>query len=153
MDSVKFINRLLEEGKTEVTLKLKDEIVVSHYDGDYMAKALRDSNFANNLACIIARPEIRKHNSLIEQMRDQDLLDDYERGSFKFESYVTKILEDNWSDFISEKLVKIDNKRGVCHLEATLSLPVLLLVKAFKSDLSLNDRLLALLDKENSNDE
>ena len=86
-------------------------------------------------------------------MRDQDLLDDYERGSFKFESYVTKILEDNWSDFISEKLVKIDNKRGVCHLEATLSLPVLLLVKAFKSDLSLNDRLLALLDKENSNDE
>ena len=95
MDSVKFINRLLEEGKTEVTLKLKDEIVVSHYDGDYMAKALRDSNFANNLACIIARPEIRKHNSLIEQMRDQDLLDDYERGSFKFESYVTKILEDN----------------------------------------------------------
>ena len=51
-------------------------------------------------------------------MREEAFLDDYERGSFTFEDYLTEYITDNFYDqeFIEASTEKYDHKRGFCTL-------------------------------------
>jgi len=71
-------------------------------------------------------------NSVLEQFRDNDLLDEYERGDYMFAEFLNEIIRENFYDLelIEHSTEKYDYKRGFCTLTATVEIPVNNLLKA-----------------------
>ena len=60
-------------------------------------------------------------------MRNQDHLEDYERGDFDFENYCTEMIKENfyeYYDFIECSTEQYDHKRGCTTVTATLETTV-----------------------------
>jgi len=146
---VEKIKNLNLDPNTPIKLKLSNNRQVFHYTGDYTDEVYKDTNFLYDLSYVVSFEYIRKYNSIINEMRQNNLLDDYERGSFSFDDYIYNLLAENRWDYVQENLEQWDYKRGKLTLEAELEVPAHLLLKALESFMSLDSNWSIFIKTEN----
>ena len=109
------IRALKLEDSTNVNLTWEEGCDVHHYTDDHVDMAVSNTGIAHTLAeAITEGPLYKNGNEILEEMRDDGLLDDYERGSEDFTSFVAEVIEDNhWDyDWFEYETTKYDHKRG-----------------------------------------
>ena len=112
------------EGSSKVTLSTEDGAEIVHYTGeDYEGETIRDSGIANSLACLVISQHL-PNNTAIEELRNDGYLDDYERGSFEFEEYVTETIAENGYELglLEVDTKHYDHKRGYTNVKAELEI-------------------------------
>lgn len=109
---------------TEVTLVYKDSVDVVHYTGEAEETAVVETDTVERLVEVMVNTGINFHQNLVEDARDQDHLEDYERGSFSFAEHVQEKVQENfydYYDYIDFETMQYDHKRGRTTVRATLS--------------------------------
>lgn len=109
-----------------VSLTYSDSEEVLHYKGEAEETAVNHTTTVENLV-EIARSGIKFQDDLISDMRDQDHLEDYERGDFDFDSYCRDMIADNFYDYdgyIECSTEQYDHKRGKTTVTASLTTTV-----------------------------
>ena len=124
------LNKLNLSESANITLKYKAGTQVFHYTGDYLDEAFNETQALYDVARLVSWEGIRKHNSLINNLRSNGALDDYERGSFEFEDHVYQAIRENWDEYVEESLEQWDHKRGMCNLTAEVEVPRNLIAEA-----------------------
>ena len=90
---------------------------------------MNETNVINEFATLIAQSKLDARNrwsgNILEHLRNEYYLDDYERGSFAFEEYLADILSENFYDvdLIDYSTEKYDHKRGFTTLTAQVEIP------------------------------
>ncbi len=104
---------------TKVRLKYRDGGSVVHSNNNFEDTVVHGTYIANHLSEMINNPSIG-NSDILKEMRDAGLLDEYERGSFEFESYVAEVIAENWRDYdwIEATTERHDHKRG--HTEVSV---------------------------------
>ena len=93
-------------------------------------EAMNQTDVINNFASLIANTKLDVRNqwsgNIIQHLRDNDFLDEYERGSFAFEDFLTDMITENFydMDFVEHSTEKYDHKRGFCTLTAQVEVPL-----------------------------
>tara|TARA_Y100001937_G_scaffold123596_1_gene186714 strand:- start:6 stop:482 length:477 start_codon:yes stop_codon:yes gene_type:complete len=91
--------------------------------------AMNETDVINSFASLIANTKLDARNrwsgNVIQHLRDNDFLDEYERGSFEFEDFLAETLTENFydTDLIEYSTEKYDHKRGFCTLTAQVEVP------------------------------
>ena len=109
--------------ETTVSLTYEDDADVFHFRGDAEETAVNETGTIEALVDA-ARSGIKFQEDLIEDMRDQDHLEDYERDSYDFENYCTQMIKENfydYYDYIDCSTEQYDHKRGNTTVTATLT--------------------------------
>ena len=105
-----------------VTLSYSEGTDVFVHNETEIETALSETDVVSSLASLIATRGLhvssRWSGQIIESLREGGHLDEYERGSFTFEDYLTEFLTENFydQDFIDHSTEKYDHKRGFCTL-------------------------------------
>tara|TARA_Y100000593_G_scaffold80967_1_gene151265 strand:+ start:557 stop:1042 length:486 start_codon:yes stop_codon:yes gene_type:complete len=122
---------------SKVTLSTEGGAEIIHYTGeDYEGETIDDTGIAYQLAALVASTHL-PNNDLIEEMRYNGALDDYERGSFEFEEYVAGVIRGDWYEYMDVNTEHYDHKRGYTNVKAELKLTLGELLKADVDDPSL----------------
>ena len=122
------------DGSSKVTLSTEGGSEIVHYTGeDYEGETVTETGIATDLANLVTSKHLAS-NSIIEELRGEGYLDDYERGSYEFESYVAEAIAENWyeSDFLSVRTEHYDHKRGYTNVSAELEITLNELLSANK---------------------
>ena len=97
---------------------------------------LRETDTANRFASLITTRGLTvtsgyTNEEVLQAMRGNNLLDDYERGDGDFEEYIaTVIRESHWDhEWIDTSTEKYDHKRGFCTVSANANVPVQQLIE------------------------
>ena len=97
---------------------------------------LRETNTAEYLAGLITTKGLTVTNGytneeVLQAMRDNDLLDDYDRGDFAFEEFVAEVIRaSHWDhEWVETSTEKYDYKRGFCTVSANVNVPVQQLIE------------------------
>ena len=110
--------------ETKVTLSLSEGTDVFVHNETEVDTALSETSVVDNVAELITTPGFavatRWGENPIQTLRDQDLLDDYERGSESFTEFVAETIGENFYDqeFVEYSTERYDHKRGFCTLSA-----------------------------------
>lgn len=105
-----------------VNLIYEDNEDVIHYTGEAEEAAISQTTTVEKLV-ELANSGINFEDDLISDMREQDHLEDYERGSYNFESYCSDTLVENfydYGDYIECNTEHYDHKRGNTTVTARL---------------------------------
>jgi|TARA_R110001583_G_scaffold26294_4_gene94730 hypothetical protein len=135
-------NKLQEmnlDGSSKVVLTTAGGAEIVHYTGEgYEAVTVTETGIATNLANLATSTHLA-NNSVIEELRDEGYLDDYERGSFEFEEYVAAAISENWYEcgFLNVTTDHWDHKRGYTNVSAELEITLNELLTANKENPSL----------------
>ena len=92
--------------------------------------ALAETDVVQTFSNLVTTPGLQVFNgygdNILEELRDSGHLDDYCRGSFEFEEFVSEVVAENIYDFdfIDRSVEKYDHKRGFCTLTAAVQVPV-----------------------------
>lgn len=118
-----------------VTFILEQGTDVFHFNESHLETALSDTSVPELVSSVITsglKITTEYGNDPLEVLRDAELLEDYERGSYFFEDFVSEAIRDNfWEhELIEESTEKYDHKRGFTTLTSTF--------KALASDVSQN---------------
>ena len=112
---------------TVVTLTYEEGADVFHFNETEIETALSETDVVEQLAELIATPGLEAKDgwsgiSIIENLREAGLLDEYERGSSNFAEYLTEMINENFYDteLIDYSTEKYDHKRGFTTLTATV---------------------------------
>ena len=107
------------------TLTLEVNHTVSHWDGDYHNRAYNESGIFQRLSEVVSH-RLLSENSHITLLRDKELLDDYNRGDFKFKEFVAdKMRQENENyGFVVSDLETWDRKRGNLKMTAMVETTV-----------------------------
>ena len=130
MSVVKRLQSLNLEEDAMVTLTFKEGTDVFVHNESEVEDAMNETSVINEFAALIAQSKLDARNrwngNVIEHLRAQDFLDDYERGSFGFEEYLAETLSENFYDteLIEYSTEKYDHKRGFTTLTAQVDIPV-----------------------------
>ena len=122
------------DGSSKVVLSTEGGSEIVHYTGeDYEGETVTETGIATNLANLVTSTYLA-NNSIIEELRDEGCLDDYERGSYEFESYVAAAIAENWHEygFLSVSTDHWDHKRGYTNVSAELEITLNELLTADK---------------------
>ena len=97
---------------------------VFHFNESHLETALGDTAVPEMVSSVITsglKITTEYGSEPLEVLRDADLLEDYERGSYFFEDFVTEAIRDNfWEhELIEESTEKYDHKRGFTTLTST----------------------------------
>ena len=90
---------------------------------------MNETSVIQDFASLIANTKLDARNNwsgnIIQHLRDNDFLDEYERGSFAFEDFLAETLTENFYDteLIEYSTEKYDHKRGFCTLTAQVEIP------------------------------
>ena len=120
-------NKLQEMNLSEsskVVLSTEDGAEIIHYTGeDYEGDTIRQTGIAGSLASLVTKKQL-SNNSVIEQLRNDGYLDDYERGSFEFEEYVAVTIAENGYEMglLEVDTKHYDHKRGYTSVKAELEI-------------------------------
>ena len=115
---------------SNVTLSTKGGAEVVHYTGeDYEGETIDETGIHHMMANIITSTHL-PNNDLIEEMRYNGALDDYERGSFEFEDYVAGVIRGDWYEYMDVNTEHYDHKRGYTSVKAEVKLTLGELLKA-----------------------
>ena len=111
--------------EAQVFFTIRQGADVFHFNESQLETALEDTDVPEILASVVTSGldvTTEYGNVPIEVLREADLLEDYERGSFDFEEYVTSAIRENFWDheLIEESTEKYDHKRGFTTLSSTL---------------------------------
>ena len=91
---------------------------------------MNETSVISEFAALIAHSKLDARNrfsgNVLEHLRAQDFLDNYERGTFGFEEYLAETLSENFydTDLIEYSTEKYDHKRGFTTLTAQVDVPV-----------------------------
>ena len=114
------INNIPGNNDTIVTLTYED-----HHEG---WDSIAQTGTAEQLAYILTNYSLQAktpwgENNALDVMRDQDLLEDYERGDEDFTGYVTEKIKENFMELdslIECSIEQYDHKRGKCTVSSEL---------------------------------
>ena len=120
------INNLDVTDETIVTLTYEDRHEGWHSTGDLEENAVRETDTADRVAELITDTQLAVHTSYgdvsaMEAMRNTDLLIDYERGEYEFQSFIAEKIRENPHDldeFVEFSTKQYDHKRGCCTVSA-----------------------------------
>lgn len=123
LDNLKLTNN------STVTFTYEDGTDVFHFNETHVDTALAETDVVNRLASVVTsglNVKTQYGDSPIETLRDSELLENYERGSFAFEEFVADTIRDNFYDveLIEESTEHYDHKRGFTTLSTTIVAPV-----------------------------
>ena len=124
------IKALGVEDDVKVNFSYEDGCDVLHYTEEEVETAMSQTGFAFTLAEAITDGVLyRKGNSILDEMRDEGLLDEYERGeddSGGFTCFVSEVIEsEHWNfGWIEHSTEKYDHKRGFTSLSAEFDIPL-----------------------------
>ena len=120
---------------TPVTLSYEDGVDVVHANDDYYDYAYNSTGVFQTAAALVASNAFPK-NSVIEDMRDNDLLEEYERGSYEFEEFICETMrETNWDHcFVDGTLEQYDYKRGYYRVKFNFPTTLGQLKEAIRND-------------------
>ena len=122
---------------SKVTLSTKGGAEVVHYTGeDYEGETIDETGIHHMMANVITSTHL-PNNNLIEGMRYNGALDDYERGSFEFEEYVAGVIRGDWYEYMDVNTEHYDHKRGYTSVKAEIKLTLGEMLKADLDDPSL----------------
>ena len=130
MSVVKRLKSLNLPKDAMVTLTFEEGTDVFVHNETEIDDAMNQTSVINEFASLIANTKLDARNrwngNVIEHLRAQDFLDDYERGSFGFEDYLAETLSENFYDteLIEYSTEKYDHKRGFTTLTAQVDVPV-----------------------------
>jgi hypothetical protein len=130
MSVLKRLQSLKLEKDSMITLTLKEGADVFHYNETEIEDAMNETTVVSEFAALIANTKLDARNrwngNVIEHLRAHEYLDDYERGSYTFEEYLTETLSENFYDheLIEYSTEKYDHKRGFTTLSAQVDIPV-----------------------------
>ena len=119
-----------------VSLSYSEGVDVFVHNETEVETALSETDVVNTFAELVATKGLKATTQygtgVIESLRDEGLLDDYERGSFTFSDYITETISDNFYDvdLIDYSTEKYDHKRGFCTLSADVRVPVKNLIES-----------------------
>ena len=110
---------------TKVVLTFQDGSDVVHCHDNYENEVVFGTLIASYLSEMTINPSLG-NNHLIQEMRENGLLDDYVRGSDDFEDFVSEVVSENWReyDWIETSTEKYDHKRGFTTVSAFLETTV-----------------------------
>ena len=122
------VNNIPGNDDTIVTLTYEDRHEGWHSTGELETEAVNETFTADQVASVITDYKLGATTSwgdsnALDEMRDQDLLEDYERGNFDFDTYVTEQIKENFYELdslIETSIEQYDHKRGVCTVSSTL---------------------------------
>ena len=122
------VNNIPGNDDTIVTLTYEDRHEGWHSTGELENEAVNETVTADQVASVItdyklgATTEWGDGNAL-DELRDQDLLEDYERGSFDFENYVTEQIKENFNTNSQEdfELKKMPDDYNQINIDMKLS--------------------------------
>jgi len=119
-------------------VELNDDVVVEfsyeqgtdvfHYNETHVETAFENTDVVERVASVATsglQVLTTYGDSAIQVLRDADLLDAYERGSYAFEDYVAAAIRDNFyeAELIEEVTERYDHKRGFTTLSASFQAP------------------------------
>ena len=121
MSLYKKIKSLGVEDDVKVNFSYEEGADVFHYTDTALETAMGETGFAYTLAEAITGGILyKKGNGILEEMRDEGLLDEYERGDEAFTDFVADVIsEEHWNyDWFEYSTEKYDHKRGYTSLSA-----------------------------------
>ena len=111
--------------ETTVNFSWEEGCDVFHYNETHVETALGETGAAYVLAEAITEGVFyEKGNSVLEEMRDDGLLDEYERGDEAFTDFVAEVIGESFYDYdwIEQSTQRFDHKRGWTDLSMELSI-------------------------------
>ena len=132
MTEQSFYDKIKALGATdETTVKFSWEegCDVFHYNETHVETALGETGAAYVLAEAITdqfSAFYGKGNSVLDEMREDGLLDEYERGDEAFTDFVAEVIGESFYDYdwIEQSTQRFDHKRGWTDLSMELSAPL-----------------------------
>ena len=121
MSIIENLKNLNFESGATATLTYSEGTDVFVHNETEVETALADTDVVRNFAELIATPGLKVNTlfgtNVLQSLRDDGLLDDYERDD-TFSDYLYEVITDNfWDvDFIESSTEKYDYKRGFCTL-------------------------------------
>ena len=129
MSVVKRLQSLKLADDAMITLTYEEGTDVFVHNETEVEDAMNETDVINTFASLIANTKLDARNrwsgNVIQHLRDNDFLDEYERGSFEFEDFLAETLTENFydTDLIEYSTEKYDHKRGFCTLTAQVEVP------------------------------
>ena len=121
MSLYKKIKALGVEDDVKVNFSYEEGADVLHYTEEEVETAMSETGFAYTLAEAITDGVLyKKGNHILDEMRDEELLAEYERGDEAFTDFVSDVIsEEHWNyGWIEHSTEKYDHKRGFTNLSA-----------------------------------
>lgn len=129
MSVIEKISNLSIDPGTFATLSYSAGTDVFVHNESEVETALEDTDVVDQFVNLISTPGLKAstewHSSIIDSIRDKDLLEDYERDG-TFSDYLSETIKENFYDvdLIEYSIEKYDYKRGFCTLTANLRVTV-----------------------------
>ena len=123
-NTIEKIKALNLSDDAEVTLSYEEGADVFVHNESEVETALENTDVVETFSSLVTTPGINAKTQYdqdpLETLRDEGLLEDYERGSGDFVSYVAEAIRENFYDvdLIEYSTEKYDYKRGFCTLSA-----------------------------------
>ena len=129
-----FVNKLRELGVEDdgvVTMSYSEGCDVWHINESYVQESVGETSTVALLAGLLVSPvpvystysQVSEGNDILNDMRGNDLLDEYERGEEYFEEYVAEKLAETVYDqeySIEYSTTQYDYKRGRCDISTAV---------------------------------
>ena len=110
-----------------VFLKYEEGTDVLHYNETEIETALSETSVVSEFASLVAQSGLdartRWHGNILEHLRSEDYLEEYERGSFEFEDFIAETIRENFYDveLIDYSTEKYDHKPMGQYLKGLLN--------------------------------
>jgi hypothetical protein len=106
---------------TIIRLKYSDGGNVVHCRDGFELEIIHGTYITNHLSEMVINPSLG-NNHILQEMRSEGLLEDYERGSDEFEEYVAEVIDKNWQDYgwIETSTERYDHKRGYTEVSTVI---------------------------------
>jgi len=130
MSVVKRLQSLKLPEDAMVTLTYEEGTDVFVHNETEVEDAMNNTSVINEYAALIAHSKLdarhRWNGNVLQHLREQDYLEEYERGTYGFEEFLTETLSENFYDheLIEYSTEKYDYKRGFTTLTAAVDIPV-----------------------------
>jgi len=123
------LSKLNLNDHTNVIFEYADGNDVFHYKDNYIEETVASTGTVNALSEVITTIKstfmTEWGTDIIQEMRDDNLLKDYERGSFTFDQYVGNVITTNFYeyDWLHTDTEHYDYKRGFTTITARVQAP------------------------------
>ena len=128
MNAFEKLNKLNLPEDAMVNLSFSDGTSVFVHNETAVETAIAETSVIASFSDLVATPGLNVFDlygsNIIEDMRENGYLDDYERD-YTFAEYLTETIAENFYDieFIENTVERHDYKRGFCTLETTVQVP------------------------------
>ena len=129
MSVVKRLQSLNLSQDAMIHLRYEEGADVFHYNETEIETALSETSVVSEFASLIAQSGLdvrtRWQGNVLEHLRSEDYLEEYERGSYEFEEFLANTITENFYDveLIEYSTEKYDHKRGFTTLTAEVQIP------------------------------